>query len=173
MWKRRKPGGEPVIEVDSPLVHQLQQQGGQIRNGNGADAEVHLRGGWHSGHRLPQGGGDDVLVADRDTEDDGLQVVLLHHLLCNGDDVLSLPTGGVHLPRGLWKLRRGEGRSDARESEWYPHSRGCQRFQRLSPRSLDRQDIGHIMRGSRFCIHLRVFLLLAFPSGVPYISCSH
>ena len=97
----RQPLREPCRrELTLLLVDEDEEQRGDVGDGDGAVAEVHVDRGGYAGHRLAVRLGDDLLAVDGHPHDDRPEVASLHRLL--------------HGPVDRRRLRRVDGRGCAR-----------------------------------------------------------
>jgi hypothetical protein len=95
-----KPLRDRIVQADDALIDELQEHGRDVGDGDGAVAEVHVGGSRNAGHRLAVGGGDHLVTADGDADDDRLQPVLRQGI--RGDRAY-----GRGLVRGNRGCRRG------------------------------------------------------------------
>jgi hypothetical protein len=96
-----QPIRQLVVEAHLSFVDELEQQGGDVGDGDRAVAEVHVGGRGYAGHRLADGLGDYVIAVDGHAHDDGLEVF-------GGHGVSHDAHHGVRL-RGVGSRRLGAG----------------------------------------------------------------
>ena len=89
-----------VVEAHLLLVDELEQQRGDVGDGDRAVAKVHIGSCGHARHRLAHGLGDDLLPVDRDTDDDRLQVLGRHRVAHRPHHRIGLGRVGVGLVEG-------------------------------------------------------------------------
>ena len=93
MRQLRHPSLDRIVELDLVFVDELHEQRAQVRERDGAVAEVHRCGRRHAVHRFAKRLADHDLVALRDLNDDRAEMLGLHRFLndvCDGRRLIQL-----------------------------------------------------------------------------------